>query len=149
MRDKILKYQVSFVLFFLIVLLSCDSEENTSLTLNSTTWVFEYYIDEESSELVKYTNEQKMLISFEADSILLISGFCNQGSGNYETEGNTISFENLILTEKACIPIQMNTFELELMQKLHYTNKFNISQNELLFYYQDALLMGFSIKNSI
>ena len=124
------------ILLFAIILNACsasnqatsnisnDTMKSAQNTLNGTFTVSEMAVENLTTNLT---------ITFdEANS--KVSGFsgCNNFSGNYTTEGNTIKFSALGSTKKMCVDKNSNLVESKMMAALGKVTNFEIKGDKLI-----------------
>ncbi|HEV2784081.1 MAG TPA: META domain-containing protein [Actinophytocola sp.] len=74
------------------------------LALRGTRWTVDTVVDGQTASSVPAGAEASLV--FEADKVLVSAG-CNSGSGPYQLSGNTIRFDAVATTRKACDPDRM------------------------------------------
>ena len=119
----------------LIILESCGASQNTSSASDNSTNKTDVAL---SGNYTISTLEEKSValnLSIQFDSeTKKVSGFsgCNQFFGNYNVEGNNISFSPLGSTKMFCQE-EKNAIETKLMASLSNVNMFEIRRQAITF----------------
>jgi len=90
---------------FSILIFSCESKsESIEKDILAGTWKLDsvYFKNENKIKHYPETLEQEVFIEFINSSEVDLTGYCNAGSASYVLNENTITFENVSLSEKAC-----------------------------------------------
>ena len=82
-------------------------------------------------------------ISFEGGQASGSSG-CNRYGGGYKVNGDEIIFDPMYMTEMACADRNLMDQELEYMQRLGNTQRFEILDGQLLLYWSDHEALTFA-----
>lgn len=90
-------------LILVIVFFSCEKKTDDSFEIYRE-WTLGSIENTSTGEITNYpdTLTKKIFIGLTDSSYVCLSGYCNYGGGNYNIEGNKISFYDLYMTEMAC-----------------------------------------------
>ena len=66
------------------------------------------------------------------------SGGCNSYGGEYEAQGNTLTFKDITSTLKACANQQVTEQEKQYFEALRAAGKFEITGDNLTIWYEDG-----------
>jgi heat shock protein HslJ len=92
----------------------------------------------------KLTAGAAVTLKFGTDDRMSGSGGCNSYGGGYRVQGTRIKFSQLFSTERACANSNANQQESRYLSALETANKFRLSLNRLLIYYDsDRSILDF------
>jgi heat shock protein HslJ len=66
------------------------------------------------------------------------SGGCNTYAGDYQVQGDTVSFSRIISTKKACVVAKVMQQENQYFEALMSSGKFKITENQLSISYDEG-----------
>ncbi len=134
----------------LIILESCGSSQNSSNASENFTMKDDPILsgNYSISTLIEKSVAMDLSIEFDAETNK-VSGFsgCNRFFGNFKTEGNTISFNQLASTKKLCRD-ENNAVESKMMAALGKVNTFEFKDEQLLLKNDDQVLIVSAEENS-
>jgi heat shock protein HslJ len=74
-------------------------------------------------------------LQFEGNGHVNGVGACNSYSGNYQVQGDRISFSQIVSTKKACLDTQAMLEELKFLSALRTASRFRLTSKQLAIYY--------------
>lgn len=130
-----IKYFYSVAAFLFV--LGCADTENTSQTpLPGTTW----NLAEMNNSKIQHPGPQVPHLRFEAEKVTGNDG-CNNFSGGYTLEENSLKFGMLASTRMACP--HLKDLDIEFNKMISMTSSYRLSGNKLELYENDKLLASF------
>src|SRR5678815_4588884 len=87
--------------------------------------------------------DSSITIQFGSDSRASGSSGCNSYSGNYNTEGERLSFGQMISTMRACVEPKANQQEQKYMAALRAITRFTITESSLSLSDETEVLLNF------
>ena len=79
-----------------------------------------------------------LTLQFDSSGQASGSGGCNTFGGAYQVQGNTLSLNNLVSTERACLEQALNQQEQSYLQALQGASTFEIDGGNLVIHYNNA-----------
>ncbi len=119
--------KVLFVLLIAFVSLDCSPKLSPDYSWGNQRWVL---VEMKGVPVQQSESRRDAFITFEADTKKFSgNGGCNQFSGNYVLESNTIQFLQLTRTELSCSDIE---FENVFVSTLSNIDRYEVRGNEIL-----------------
>ena len=128
-----LPIRITIAITFLIVSSSCEKEQKISSLVN-TEWQFVRSMDIHTGESSTYFGgDEPYRLAFDTETTFSLSPSCNYSGGDYEVEGNRISFTRIGPgTSMGCLKNPSDEWESFFLNRLSASHSYTATGSSLI-----------------